>query len=98
MLRRSDRHRGSTRSLLPHAVPSRLEVYVPAAVAARRENEQRRLDTLPALGVSDGFDQLPGAADPALIGGGGARPPEPRYFGGAMYPRTLARIPEVAER
>src|SRR5439155_25671773 len=64
-----DRHRGSTRSPLPPAVPSRLEVYVPALVAARRENEQRRLNTLPALGVSDGFDQLPGAADPALIGG-----------------------------
>src|SRR5947199_3875148 len=41
-------------------------VYVPAGVAAWRENEQRRLDTLPALGVVDHFDQLSGAADPAL--------------------------------
>src|SRR5436190_12424884 len=54
-----DRHRGSTRSLLPHAVPSRLEVYVPAAVAARRENEQRRLDTPASPGRTDHFCQFP---------------------------------------
>src|SRR5262249_8772644 len=61
-----DRHRGSTGPWFPRAVPSRREVYLPAAVAAWREKEQRRMDPPPDLGVVDHLDQLSGAADTAL--------------------------------